>query len=54
MLYYLLYQLIYRQYGATSESIFYKGLNVIQYVTFSHCSRGDQLTSDLAPSSVAG
>jgi phospho-N-acetylmuramoyl-pentapeptide-transferase len=34
MLYYLLYQLIYRSYGATSESYFYKGLNVIQYVTF--------------------
>jgi phospho-N-acetylmuramoyl-pentapeptide-transferase len=34
MLYYLLYQLLYRQYGATSESIFYKGLNVFQYVTF--------------------
>lgn len=34
MLYYLLYQLIYRTYGATSESYFYKGLNVIQYVTF--------------------
>ena len=34
MLYYLLYQLIYRQYGATSESILFKGLNVIQYVTF--------------------
>jgi phospho-N-acetylmuramoyl-pentapeptide-transferase len=34
MLYYLLYQLLFRQYGATSESIFYKGLNVFQYVTF--------------------
>lgn len=34
MLYHLLYQLIYRDYGATSESIFIKGLNVIQYVTF--------------------
>ncbi|HEY8558785.1 MAG TPA: phospho-N-acetylmuramoyl-pentapeptide-transferase [Pyrinomonadaceae bacterium] len=34
MLYYLLYQLIFKQYGATSESIFYKGLNVFQYVTF--------------------
>lgn len=34
MLYYLLYQLIFRQYGATSESYFFKGLNVIQYVTF--------------------
>lgn len=34
MLYYFLYQLIYRQYGATSESLLYKGLNVFQYVTF--------------------
>jgi len=34
MLYYLLYQLLYRIYGAGSESYFYKGLNVIQYVTF--------------------
>ncbi|HEX6279961.1 MAG TPA: phospho-N-acetylmuramoyl-pentapeptide-transferase [Pyrinomonadaceae bacterium] len=34
MLYYFLYQLIFRQYGATSESWFYKGLNVFQYVTF--------------------
>ena len=34
MLYYLLYQLIFQQYGRTSESIFYKGLNVFQYVTF--------------------
>jgi len=34
MLYYFLYQLIYRQYGTLSESYFYKGLNVIQYVTF--------------------
>ena len=34
MLYYFLYQLIYRQYGTLSESLFYKGLNVIQYVTF--------------------
>ena len=34
MLYYFLYQLIYRQYGAASESYFYKGLNVFQYVTF--------------------
>ena len=34
MLHYFLYQLIFRQYGAASESIFYKGLNVIQYVTF--------------------
>lgn len=34
MLYYFLYQLIYRQYGIASESYFYKGLNVFQYVTF--------------------
>jgi phospho-N-acetylmuramoyl-pentapeptide-transferase len=34
MLYYLLYQIIFKQYGATSESYFFKGLNVIQYVTF--------------------
>jgi phospho-N-acetylmuramoyl-pentapeptide-transferase len=34
MLYYFFYQLIYREYGATSESYFYKGLNVFQYVTF--------------------
>ena len=34
MLYYLLYQVLFRQYGATSESYFYKGLNVFQYVTF--------------------
>jgi phospho-N-acetylmuramoyl-pentapeptide-transferase len=34
MLYYLLYQLLFLQYGRTSESYFVKGLNVIQYVTF--------------------
>jgi phospho-N-acetylmuramoyl-pentapeptide-transferase len=34
MLYYLLYQLIFKGYGANSESYFYKGLNVFQYVTF--------------------
>ncbi|CAN5795822.1 phospho-N-acetylmuramoyl-pentapeptide-transferase [soil metagenome] len=34
MLYYFLYQLIYKQYGAASDSLFYKGLNVFQYVTF--------------------
>lgn len=34
MLYHLLYQLIFREYGAVSESWFYKGLNVFQYVTF--------------------
>ena len=34
MLYYFLYQLVFREYGSTSESYFFKGLNVIQYVTF--------------------
>jgi len=34
MLYYLFYQLIFRQYGAASDSYLYKGLNVFQYVTF--------------------
>jgi phospho-N-acetylmuramoyl-pentapeptide-transferase len=34
MLYYLLYYLIYQQYGRGSESYFFKGLNVFQYVTF--------------------
>jgi phospho-N-acetylmuramoyl-pentapeptide-transferase len=34
MLYYLLYQLIYQDFGRTSESWIYRGLNVIQYVTF--------------------
>ena len=34
MLYYFLYQWIFREYGAASESYFFKGLNVIQYVTF--------------------
>ena len=34
MLYYLLYQIIFKQYGAASESYIFKGLNVIQYVTF--------------------
>lgn len=34
MFYYFLYHLLYKQYGAASESIFYKGLNVFQYVTF--------------------
>ncbi|CAN5291864.1 phospho-N-acetylmuramoyl-pentapeptide-transferase [soil metagenome] len=33
MLYYLLYQIIFKQ-SAASESYFYKGLNVFQYVTF--------------------
>ena len=34
MLYYFLYQLLFKQYGASSESYVFKGLNVIQYVTF--------------------
>lgn len=34
MLYHLLFQYIFREYGAASESYFFKGLNVIQYVTF--------------------
>ena len=34
MLYYFLYQLIFKSYGGVGESIFYRGLNVFQYVTF--------------------
>src|SRR4051794_35638937 len=34
MLYYFLYQLLFQQYGKNSESYIFKGLNVIQYVTF--------------------
>jgi len=34
MLYYLLYQIIFQQYGRAGESYFFRGLNVIQYVTF--------------------
>ena len=34
MLYHFLYQLIFKTYGANSESLLYKGLNVFQYVTF--------------------
>ena len=34
MLYYILYQIIYKQYGAGGESLFYKGLYVFQYLTF--------------------
>jgi phospho-N-acetylmuramoyl-pentapeptide-transferase len=34
MLYYFLYQILYRDYGPASESYFYKGLNVFQYLTF--------------------
>ena len=34
MLYYFLYQFVFQQYGKYSESYFFKGLNVFQYVTF--------------------
>ena len=34
MLYYFLYQILFQQYGRSTESYFVKGLNVIQYVTF--------------------
>jgi phospho-N-acetylmuramoyl-pentapeptide-transferase len=34
MLYYLLFQFLFQQYGRNSESYFFKGFNVIQYVTF--------------------
>ncbi len=34
MLYYFLYQLLFKQYGSAGESILYKGLNVFQYITF--------------------
>ena len=34
MLYYFLYQILFQQYGKNSESYIFKGLNVIQYVTF--------------------
>lgn len=34
MLYYLLYELIYKSYEPTSGSVFIKALNVFQYVTF--------------------
>ena len=34
MLYYLLYQTLYQDFGRFSESWIYRGLNVIQYVTF--------------------
>ncbi len=34
MLYYFLYQFVFQQYGRFSESYVFKGLNVIQYVTF--------------------
>jgi phospho-N-acetylmuramoyl-pentapeptide-transferase len=34
MLYYLLYDVVFKLYGSTNESFLLKGLNVIQYVTF--------------------
>ena len=34
MLYYFLYQFLFQEYGRNSESYFFKGLNVSQYVTF--------------------
>ncbi len=34
MLYYFLYELVFKQYPEGSESYLFKGLNVIQYVTF--------------------
>lgn len=34
MFYYILYQLIFKQYASATDSWFYKGLNVFQYVTF--------------------
>ena len=34
MLYYFLYQFLFLQYGKNSDSYFFKGLNVFQYVTF--------------------
>ncbi len=34
MLHFILYQLIFKQYGPGGESYLFKGLNVIQYVTF--------------------
>ena len=34
MLYYFLYHFLFKEYGANSQSIFYSGLNVFQYVTF--------------------
>ncbi len=34
MLYYFLYELIFKQYGGASESYIFKGFNVFQYVTF--------------------
>lgn len=34
MLYFFLYQLIFKQYGGTTDSFIFKGLNVFQYITF--------------------
>lgn len=34
MLYYFLYQFLFQEYGRNTESYFFRGLNVIQYVTF--------------------
>ena len=34
MFYYILYQLVFKQYASATDSWFYKGLNVFQYVTF--------------------
>jgi phospho-N-acetylmuramoyl-pentapeptide-transferase len=34
MLYYFFYELLYKTYGVGSDSLFYKGLNVFQYITF--------------------
>jgi phospho-N-acetylmuramoyl-pentapeptide-transferase len=34
MLYYLLYQILFQEYGRNSDSYIFKGFNVIQYVTF--------------------
>lgn len=34
MLYYLLYQLLFKQYGGETQSLLIRGLNVFQYVTF--------------------
>lgn len=34
MLYYFLYQWVFREFGQTSESVLFRGLNVFQYVTF--------------------
>src|SRR5690606_41507959 len=34
MLYYLLFQLLFKTYGGETPSLFVRGLNVFQYVTF--------------------